>query len=142
MAMQKPRQVRRGFADGSLGDQTTGDAVLEGPQNLDTPLRLPDQALAHNTPVIADLGEWRVRNIPLQWCLEHWGGKRWRERSHCRTKIGLLGCVREYVGGTAEFHPALQSLPEYHGQALAAEVADLEAEAAAFLEAQHGKGGK
>ncbi len=66
-------------------------------------------------------GTWRVVDDPLQWRLQRKKGRPrkkdsgWQDRSFCRTREGLLRCVREYCG---DVEPAalakLSALPEHH----------------------------
>ena len=72
--------------------------------------------------LVAQLNEtWRVVDDPLQWILQRRKGNPrkknsgWRNRSFCRTREGLLRCVREYCGEVD--HDALarlEALPDYH----------------------------
>jgi len=64
---------------------------------------------------------WRVTEDRLQWLLQHLDSKpgkftsRWKNRSFCRTREGLLRCVQEYCGfvdaGALEW---ILSLPDFH----------------------------
>ena len=62
------------------------------------------EGLAHpSIRLVARLNEnWRVVNDPLQWILQRKKGNPrgknsgWRDRSFCRTREGLLACIREY----------------------------------------------
>jgi hypothetical protein len=65
---------------------------------------------------------WRVIYDPLQWILQHLRGGRWRDRSFCVTRRGLLRCIDENCGeadlseilGFPEWHPdrvALAAIP-------------------------------
>jgi len=66
--------------------------------------------------------QWRVVDDPLQWILQRRKGtpgkkkSGWQHCSFCRTREGLLRCVREYCGeidgpalasleALADFHP-------------------------------------
>ena len=65
-------------------------------------------------PTVLNSG-WRVMDDPLQWLLQHQQGGRWRNRSYCRTREGLLRCVREYCGIIdAEALKRLEALPGFH----------------------------
>jgi hypothetical protein len=66
--------------------------------------------------VITQLNErWRVRDDPLQWILERRTGDQWQSRSFCRTKAGLLRCVREYCSAVdAVAALTLRVLPDRH----------------------------
>jgi hypothetical protein len=61
---------------------------------------------------------WRVVDDRLQWILERRTGAPsekstgWKARSFCRTREGLLRCVREYCG-EADISQLL-ALPEWH----------------------------
>ena len=64
---------------------------------------------------------WRVVDDLLQWILQRRDGKPdkkhsgWTSRSFCRTREGLLRCVREYCGVVdAEALARLESLPDFH----------------------------
>ncbi len=51
--------------------------------------------------VVAVLNDrWRVIacTAGIQWILQVRRGRLWRGRSYCRSKAGLLGCVRDYCG--------------------------------------------
>jgi hypothetical protein len=77
---------------------------------------------AQRTPLLAQLNaNWRVVDDPLQWILQRKKGNPrkknygWRNRSFCRTREGLLGCVREYCGDVdAGAQAQLEALPDYH----------------------------
>ena len=65
--------------------------------------------------------DWRVVDDPLQWILQRRTGKTdkkhsgWTSRSFCRTREGLLRCVREYCGKIdAEALKRLEALPDFH----------------------------
>ena len=65
-------------------------------------------------PAVLNFG-WRVMDDPLQWLLQHKQGGRWRNRSFCRTREGLLSCVREYCGIVdAKALKRLEALPDFH----------------------------
>jgi hypothetical protein len=72
--------------------------------------------------LIAQLNEnWRVLDDPLQWILQRRKGnprKRnsgWQNRSFCRTREGLLRCVRENCSEVdQDALTQLQVLPKYH----------------------------
>lgn len=64
---------------------------------------------------------WRVTDDGLQWILQRRSGSEtehhsgWRDRSFCRTREGLLRCIREccgevYAGGLSR----VEALPEMH----------------------------
>ena len=97
----------------------------------------PDKRPAHpSNCLIAQLNaNWRVVDDPLQWILQRRNGTPrekstgWQGRSFCRTREGLLRCIREYCclpdqGGSRCVHEyrgvdaaALQhvrALPEWH----------------------------
>ncbi len=63
--------------------------------------------------------DWRVVFDPLQWILEKRQGSRWRARSFCVTKAGLLRCIAEYCG-EADIAEVL-NLPDWHPDRAAAE---------------------
>jgi hypothetical protein len=81
------------------------------------------EGLAHpSNQLVAQLNaSWRVVDDPLQWKLQRKKGNTrkknsgWPDRSFCRTRDGLLRCVRECCG---EVEPAalakLSALPQYH----------------------------
>ena len=86
--------------------------------------------------LIAQLNEtWRVVDNPLQWILQRKKGSPrqknsgWQSRSYCRTREGLLRCIREcccspdqgqlrciqqYRGVDAAALQQIRSLPEWH----------------------------
>jgi hypothetical protein len=79
--------------------------------------------LAHpSKPVVAQLNErWRVIDDPLQWILQRRKGNPraknsgWEGKSFCRTREGLLQCVREKCGDVdPDAEAALRDLPEWH----------------------------
>jgi len=79
----------------------------------DTPETTPLPAL-NAFPTVLNSG-WRVMDDPLQWLLQRQQGGRWRNRSYCRTREGLLRCVREYCGIIdAEALKRLEALPDFH----------------------------
>jgi hypothetical protein len=64
---------------------------------------------------------WRVVDDPLQWILQRRKGNPrtrnsgWRDRSFCRTRDALLGCIRKHCGEIdAEALPKLEALPGCH----------------------------
>jgi len=77
----------------------------------DTPETAPLGALKR-FPVVLNT-RWRVGDDPLQWLLQRREGDRWRNRSFCRTREGLLRCVNEYCGIIdAEALKWLEALPD------------------------------
>jgi hypothetical protein len=51
----------------------------------------PTSPLPHSDRLVAQLDErCRVIDDPLQWILQRWCGGRWRDRSFCRTRAGLI----------------------------------------------------
>jgi len=62
--------------------------------------------------VVVDFGGWRVADTPLCWTVENLRGGKWRPRSYCRSREGLLRCVREHVGPVAL--DVIPSLPDFH----------------------------
>jgi len=71
-------------------------------------------------PTVINYG-WRVVDDPLQWILQRRDSKPdkkhsgWTSRSFCRTREGLLRCVRENCGVVdAEALARLESLPDFH----------------------------
>ena len=71
-------------------------------------------------PTVLNSG-WRVVDDPLQWILQRLDSKPdkkhsgWTNRSFCRTREGLLRCMREYCGVVdAEALAQLESLPDFH----------------------------
>ena len=73
-------------------------------------------------PLIAQLNDsWRVIDDPLQWiCQRKKGNPRrknsgWQNRSFCRTREGLLRCVRELCGKVDDDAlTRLRTLPDFH----------------------------
>ena len=64
---------------------------------------------------------WRIVDDPLQWILQRKKGtpskknSGWQNRSFCRTREGLLRCIREYCGDEeAESLALLQLLSDFH----------------------------
>jgi len=79
----------------------------------DPPATAPMGALKR-FPEVLNTG-WQVVDDPLQWILQRREGSRWRNRSFCRTREGLLRCVREYCGVVdAEALARLEALPDFH----------------------------
>jgi hypothetical protein len=82
------------------------------------------ERLAHRPPhlLVAQLSAiWRVVDDPLQWLLQRKKGNPrkkssgWRNRSFCRTRLGLLLCVREYCGEVdTDCLAKLKALPDHH----------------------------
>jgi len=65
-------------------------------------------------PEVLNAG-WQVVDDPLQWILQRMEGSRWRNRSFCRTREGLLRCVSKYCGVVdLEGLRRLEMLPEFH----------------------------
>ena len=108
--------------DATRGRKTAGEA-LPPPEG---PLLTPGRLQARNSPhesdedyraVVAVLSDrWRVVacTAGIQWVLQTRRGKLWRGRSYCRSKVRLLGSVRDYCGAV---DPAamlvLQLLPDW-----------------------------
>ena len=93
----------------------TATATLALPPTL-TPSDHQTSLLGVCAGLVADLNDrWRVIDDPLQWILQHREGKRWRDRSFCRSRSGLQRCVREY-SGPVDCVALLQieALPEWH----------------------------
>ncbi len=95
---------------------TQAEPVGECPERL--------KRLAHpSNPLVAQLNDrWRVVDDPPQWTLQKRKGNPrnknsgWSHRSHCRTKEGLLQCVREYCSNVdPSALSKLASLPDFHG---------------------------
>jgi hypothetical protein len=70
--------------------------------------------------LVAQLNEsWRVIDDPLQWILQRRKGNPrkknsgWRSRSFCRTREGLLCCIREYCCSPDQGQS--RCIREYHG---------------------------
>jgi len=85
----------------------------------DTPETTPADSLKRFPVVLND--RWRIQDDPLQWLLQRRTGKAdkkhsgWSNRSFCRTREGLLRCVREYCGIVdAEALKRLEALPDFH----------------------------
>ena len=64
---------------------------------------------------------WRVVDDPLQWILQRKKGRPrkknsgWQDRSFCRTREGLLRCVREWCSEVdADVLAKLRALPDWH----------------------------
>jgi hypothetical protein len=93
-----------------------GASASAASNNLPSPPAHPSDRL------IAQLNEnWRLVDDPLQWILQRRKGNPrkknsgWRERSFCRTRAGLLRCVRESCGEVDDNALAqLHALPEIH----------------------------
>jgi hypothetical protein len=51
----------------------------------------------------------RIVDDPLQWILQWKKGKRWENRSYCRTRAGMLRYIKEYCGDVV----ALPLLPAW-----------------------------
>jgi len=65
-------------------------------------------------PTVLNSG-WRVMDDPLQWLLQRKQGSRWRNRSFCRTREGLLRCVNDHCGIVdLEALNRLEALPDFH----------------------------
>jgi len=108
--------------DATGGRKTAGEALPPPEGLLLAPSRLqastsPHDSDEHYRAVVAVLGDrWRVVacTAGIQWVLQTRRGKLWRGRSYCRSKAGLLGCVRDYCGAV---DPAsmlvLQLLPDW-----------------------------
>ena len=83
---------------------------------------LPSPPAHRLNPLIAQLNKnWRIVDDPLQWILQRRKGNPrkknsgWQDRSFCRTREGLLRCVREHCGEIDVDAPArLSALPEFH----------------------------
>jgi hypothetical protein len=83
----------------------------------------PVERLAHaSNRLVAQLNEnWRVVDDPLQWILQRRKGKPrtrnsgWRDRSFCRKRYALLGCISQYCGKIdAGALSTLEALPGCH----------------------------
>jgi hypothetical protein len=63
---------------------------------------------------------WRIVDDPLQWILQRRKGNArrkssgWDSRSYCRTRAGLLRCIRECGEIDPAALEALSMLPEWH----------------------------
>jgi hypothetical protein len=58
---------------------------------------------------------WRVCEDELQWMLQRHQGKRWRDRSLCRTRKALIRCIREHCGAVDPIGLLqVEALPEWH----------------------------
>jgi hypothetical protein len=95
--------------------QDVGSDINLAPDLRSTPAHPLKRVIAQLSP------NWRVTDDPLQWILERRKGNPrkknfgWRKRSFCRTREGLLRCVREYCGQVDNDALAqLQGLPDYH----------------------------
>ena len=84
-----------------------------------TPETTPADSLKRFPVVLND--RWRIADDPLQWLLQRRRGKPdkkhsgWSNRSFCRTREGLLRCVREYCGIVdAEALAWIEALPDFH----------------------------
>jgi hypothetical protein len=121
----------KGDVDGAVVDLPYLDTTAPETAQASTQRKTPTDR------VVADLGpNWRVISDDLQSHLQHRKGGSWRTRSWCRTKLGLTGCIREHIGIAAV--EVIDRFPEYHPDALKAEISDLEAEAEGYLEAKYG----
>jgi hypothetical protein len=56
---------------------------------------------------------WRVIYDPLQWILQLYGAPKWRDKSFCVTREGLLRCIREKAPLTRDL-TEIKALPDYH----------------------------
>jgi hypothetical protein len=106
-----------------------GDCVKEGVRErspaseMDREHQDRAECAAHpSKQLVAQLNaNWRVVDDPLQWKLQRKKGNArkknsgWQDRSFCRTRDGLLRCVREYCGDVEPSARArLAALPDYH----------------------------
>jgi hypothetical protein len=70
-------------------------------------------------PAVAVLNSrWRVVvcKHSIQWILQRRGGERWRSQYFCRSRLGLILCVREYAGQiSGDALVILLRLPEWIG---------------------------
>jgi len=120
--------TRRGqlAADTSTLDQPKSRRGVRKPTLRDGALPVPSPlpgAVAHpSNRLIAQLNKnWRVVDDPLQWILQRRKGNPrkknsgWQDRSFCRTRGGLLRCVRENCDEVdQDAVTRLQKLPEFH----------------------------
>jgi hypothetical protein len=67
----------------------------------------------HYPTVVRINRRWRVIECSahIQWILQARHGARWNSRYFCRTRAGLLACVREYAG-EIEINAILLRLPK------------------------------
>jgi hypothetical protein len=85
----------------------SGTPIPNTPENTLQPAEI-------HLPTVLNSG-WRVANDPLQWLLQRRKGSKWVNRSYCRTREGLLRCVREYCGIVdVEALRRLDVLPDFH----------------------------
>ena len=97
--------------------------VREQSGNPATPSGLQDHGKhpAHpsNRLIVQLNASWRVIDDPLQWILQRRKGNPrkknsgWRSRSFCRTREGLLCCIREYCCSPDQGQS--RCIREYHG---------------------------
>ena len=86
------------------------------------PSTLPSPPAHTSNCLIAQLNtNWRVVDDPLQWMLQRRKGNPrkknsgWQDRCFCRTRDGLLRCVRELCGEIDDqVATRLRALPEFH----------------------------
>jgi hypothetical protein len=127
-----PSRSRDRGATGKLQiDATTrnGDCLKEGVREgcraseRDQESQERAERPAHpSNQLVAQLNErWRVVDDPLQWKLQRKKGNArkknsgWQDRSFCRTRDGLLRCVREYCGEVdVDALAKLNKLPVWH----------------------------
>jgi hypothetical protein len=97
-------------------EQGTSEPPMLGSRDVSTRPAHPSNRL------IAQLNEnWRVVLDPLQWILQQRKGNPrrknsgWRGRSFCRTREGLLRCVRDYCGKIdAAAFAKIDALPDHY----------------------------
>jgi hypothetical protein len=94
-------------------------ATLAGHQDCQRRSKRP----AHpSNRLVAQLNErWRVVDDPLQWILQRRKGNPrarnsgWRDRSFCRMKYALMGCISKHCGEIdAGARSTVEALPECH----------------------------
>jgi hypothetical protein len=95
--------------------QAVGSDINLAPDLRSTPAHPLKRVIAQLSP------NWRVTDDPLQWIVQRRKGNLrkknsgWRNRAFCRTREGLLRCVREYCGQVDNGALAqLQALPDCH----------------------------
>jgi hypothetical protein len=103
-------------------EQPTGASLLSGEsldlrESIESTTPLTQLGLLGET--VIELGNgWRVAYDPLQWMLQRYQGGRWRDRSFCCTRAGLLRCISEHCGEVDVTE--VMRLPEWHPDRVAA----------------------
>jgi hypothetical protein len=111
----RPDEICVDLEIGVREPQAVGYDNILAPDLRSSPAHPSKGGIAHLNP------KWRVIEDPLQWILQRKKGNPreknsgWQSRSFCRTREGLLRCVREYCGEVdADGLAQLEALPDYH----------------------------